>query len=133
MPYVDGFKIFISSDSKIGYIKSITDGFGKNVLGSTNLSSDSSWYVSYVLNLQADTLAKSSSYEIRFEEVGQVAFTWGWLARLRNIMFRLKFGTQRQTCKSIVKYAILIIIVNGMKENLFTSSINRIKIPQLVR
>lgn len=91
LPYVDGFKIFISSDSKIGYIKSITDGFGKNVLGSTNLSSDSSWYVSYVLNLQADTLAKSSSYEIRFEEVGQVAFTWGLAGSIAqyNVPFKI--------------------------------------------
>ena len=67
-PVEDGFRVKVATDSKIGGIKSITDGNGKNVMVPTNISSDTSWYVSASLFPQADTASKSASYSIRFSD-----------------------------------------------------------------
>ena len=76
-PVKDGFRVKISTDDKIGGIKAITDGKGRNVNGPTNISSDTSWYVSASVFAQADTASKSSSYSIRFSDDGSVAYSWG--------------------------------------------------------
>src|SRR3989304_3398462 len=76
-PVEDGFIVKVSTDNKIGGIKSITDGNGKNVNGPLNISSDTSWYVSASLFPQADTASKSTSYSIRFSDDGSVAYSWG--------------------------------------------------------
>ena len=76
-PVIDGFRVKVSSDNKIGGIKSITDGNGKNVEGPTNISSDTSWYISASLFTQADTASKSASYSIRFTEEESIAYSWG--------------------------------------------------------
>ncbi len=76
-PVVDGFRVKVTSDNKIGGIKSITDTYGKNVEGPTNVSSDTSWYISSSLFPQADTASKSTSYSIRFSDDGSVAYSWG--------------------------------------------------------
>ena len=76
-PVEDGFRVKVSTDNRIGGIKSITDANGRNVEGPTNISSDTSWYVSASLFPQADTASKSSSYSIRFSDDGSVAYSWG--------------------------------------------------------
>ncbi len=76
-PVEDGFRVSISTDNIIGGIKSITDGTGRNVSGPTNISSDTSWYVSATLFAQADTASKSASYSIRFDGEQNVAYSWG--------------------------------------------------------
>ncbi|MBM4169833.1 MAG: hypothetical protein FJ215_11880 [Ignavibacteria bacterium] len=77
VPVVDGFKLKVATDPRIGGLKSITDQTGKNVLGIANLSSDKSWYVSYTENASADTASRTASYAIRFTGTPTIAYTWG--------------------------------------------------------
>jgi len=77
LPVIDGFKVSINNDDRIGGLKSINDQEGKSVDGVNNVSSDSSWYVTAALFSQADTLAKTSTYEIRFDGSNTVAYSWG--------------------------------------------------------
>jgi hypothetical protein len=77
LPVVDGFRVRVDNDYFVGGVKSITDQSGRNVLGSNNLSADSSWYSTFTANASADTAAKASSYEIRFTSRGSIAYTWG--------------------------------------------------------
>lgn len=78
LPIVDGFRIQVSTDLVVGGVKSVTDQNGKSVLGASNPSSDSSWYVSVSIFPSGDTTSKSTSYEIRFSQTEQaVAYSWG--------------------------------------------------------
>lgn len=77
LPIVDGFQLSVATDSKIGGLKSILDGDGNNIDGSTHLSQDSSWYVTANPFASGDIEAKSNSYQIVFSEETSVAYSWG--------------------------------------------------------
>ena len=74
---VDGFRVSVTTADRIGGVASVQDGSGRTVSGSANLSADSSWYVTYTENAQADTAARSYDYEIRFSTTTTVAYSWG--------------------------------------------------------
>ena len=104
-PVEDGFRVKISTDTKIGGLKSITDGNGRNVEGSTNISSDTSWYVSASLFPQADTVSKSSSYSIRFSDDGSIAYSWGLTGSVAkyNVPFSIwNTNTNNKVCFEIL-------------------------------
>ena len=103
-PVADGFRVKISSDDKIGGIKSITDGNGKNVLGPTNISSDTSWYVSASLYPLADTASRSTSYSIRFSDEESIAYSWGLTGSVAkyNVPFSIwNINTNNKVCFEI--------------------------------
>ena len=77
LPIVDGFLLSVATDTKIGGLKSILDGDGNNVEGSSHLSLDSSWYVSATAFANGDLEAKSISYQIVFSEETSIAYSWG--------------------------------------------------------
>jgi hypothetical protein len=104
LPVIDGFTVRIDNDNQIGGIKTITDKNGKDVLGVANISSDSSWYVSYTANASADTATKSSLYEIRFTSRGSIAYTWGIAGSVAqyNVPFEVWNVTDnQQVCSEI--------------------------------
>lgn len=72
----DGFSINISTDTKLGGIKSITDESGESVEGINNVK-DSSWYITGSLFSQADTLARTTSYSVEFSNDNSLAYSWG--------------------------------------------------------
>lgn len=76
-PVVDGFQIAVGSEQKIGGIKSVTDGYGVDVFGEGAQDSSHSWIVS-ISEFPLSTLeSRSHDYEIRFNETGAVAYSWG--------------------------------------------------------
>jgi hypothetical protein len=104
LPVVDGFKVSISTDSRIGGVRSITEGTDRDVLGSANLSSDSSWYVGFTANAFADTATKSSSYSISFTSQGSIAYSWGVAGSVAqyNVPFEVRnTTTNQQICSEI--------------------------------
>jgi len=74
-PVIEGFQISVLSDQKIGGIASVTDGFGKNVLGVPD--SSKSWQVSISNFPLAIAENLSRDFEIRFVENGSIAYSWG--------------------------------------------------------
>ncbi len=104
LPVVDGFRIRVDNDNFVGGVKSITDQNGRNVLGSSNLSADSTWYAAFTANASADTAAKASSYEIRFTSKGSVAYTWGLAGSVakHSVPFEVwNITTGAQVCSEI--------------------------------
>jgi hypothetical protein len=76
-PVIEGFQVGVQSEQKIGGIRSVTDGYGKNVLGGNNADSSGSWFVSISPFPNSSLESRSHDYEIRFTENGSVAYSWG--------------------------------------------------------
>jgi hypothetical protein len=94
----------VDNDNSVGGIKSITDQNGRNVIGISNLSSDSTWYATFTANASADTATKASSYEIRFTAKGSIAYSWGLAGSVakHNVPFELwNTTTGTQVCSEI--------------------------------
>lgn len=77
MPVIDGFRVQVNGDTKTGDVKSITDEYGRNVLGVGNSDTTDSWYVTYTPMPGASIEAQASDYEIRFTSNGSIACSWG--------------------------------------------------------
>jgi hypothetical protein len=76
-PVIDGFQISVLSEKKIGGIKSVTDGFGFDVLGQGKSDSTGSWFVSISPFPSSSLESRVHDYEIRFTEQGATAYSWG--------------------------------------------------------
>ncbi len=74
---VDGFVMSLSTDTKIGGLKSILDNENKSVDGINNISSDSSWYVSASVFPNGDEDSRKTSYTIVFTDESTIAYSWG--------------------------------------------------------
>ncbi len=74
---VDGFMVTVQSTQRIGGVESVTDGLGKDVLGSRKADSSGSWYVETTDRTNADLTSRSHDYEIRFVNQGAIAYSWG--------------------------------------------------------
>ena len=74
MNVTEGFQIRIDGDGQTGNVKLVTDQYGNNVYGSTNVNPDGKWYVKDVSkNAAADTLSIGTHYEFRFTSSGSFA------------------------------------------------------------
>jgi hypothetical protein len=76
-PVVDGFQISVESEQKIGGIKTVTDGYGKDVLGESAQDSSGSWKVRITEYASSDPEVRTRDYEIRFTETGAIAYSFG--------------------------------------------------------
>lgn len=76
-PVIDGFQVAVESEQKIGGIKKVTDGYGKNVLGGANIDSSGSWFVSISPYPSSSFENRTRDYEIRFTNEGAIAYSWG--------------------------------------------------------
>ncbi|MCB0276208.1 MAG: hypothetical protein KDI06_15425 [Calditrichaeota bacterium] len=76
-PVIDGFQVSVASEGRLGGVKSVSDGFGKNVLGGSNIDSSGSWFVNVSPYETSDLLNRSKDFEIRFGGSGSLAFSWG--------------------------------------------------------
>jgi hypothetical protein len=76
-PVIDGFQVAVESEQKIGGIKSVTDGYGKNVQGGANIDSSGSWFVSVSPYPSSSFENRIRDYEIRFTDEGAIAYSWG--------------------------------------------------------
>lgn len=76
-PVIDGFQVAVESEQKIGGIKSVTDGYGKNVQGGANIDSSGSWFVSVSPYPSSSFENRTRDYEIRFTDDGAIAYSWG--------------------------------------------------------
>ncbi|MBN2010846.1 hypothetical protein JW960_15975 [candidate division KSB1 bacterium] len=72
-----GISLSISSEQKIGGVKSIVDGFGINVNGAGRMDSTKSWYVSASEIPSSSIEVRSNDYEIRFTASGSIAYSRG--------------------------------------------------------
>ena len=126
-PVVDGFRVKITSDTKIGGIKSITDGNGRNVFGPTNISSDTSWYISATLFAQADTASKSASFSIRFSDDESIAYSWGLVGSVAK--FSVPFSIWNTNTNSKVCFEVLDANNNSQWDEGETIFITRVPYP----
>ncbi|MBN1408365.1 MAG: hypothetical protein JW956_11280 [Calditrichaceae bacterium] len=82
---IDGFMVTVDSERKLGGLKSISDGFGFNVMGSSNPDSSKSWYVEVTDRFQAALENRVHDYEIRFVNNGSLAYGWGLPASSQTV------------------------------------------------
>ncbi|MBN2365060.1 MAG: hypothetical protein EH225_03030 [Calditrichaeota bacterium] len=76
-PIAEGFQMSVSSEQKIGGVKSITDGYGKDVYGEGKSDSSGSWFVSLSVFPSGAPEYRIRDYEFRFTEEGAIAYSWG--------------------------------------------------------
>ncbi len=107
-PVTEGFQISILSEKKIGGIKTITDGFGKDVNGKPD--SSQSWLVSVNAydNSTASLENRIRDYQIRFTDEGAMAYSWGAPASSKAA-FQVDFqvwdvtpGSEEQLCFQVL-------------------------------
>jgi hypothetical protein len=123
----DGFRASVYTQDRIGGITEITDQDGSNVVGSANLSADSSWYVAYTENAQADTQARSYDYEIRFSSTTTVAYSWGVAGSTAK--YSVPFSVWNTTTQTPVAFEIRDLNVNNQWEEGEAIYITRVPYP----
>ena len=89
--------VTVDSERKLGGLKSISDGFGFNVMGSSNPDSSKSWYVEVTDRFQAALENRVHDYEIRFVNNGSLAYGWGLPASSQTV-FQAPFEVWDITC-----------------------------------
>ncbi len=124
---VDGFRVSVSTQNRIGGIESVTDGNGRNVKDATNISADSSWYVTYTENAQADTQARSFDYEIRFSTTTTVAYSWGIAGSTAK--YTVPFSVWNTTINAPVAFEIRDLNTNNQWDEGETIYITRVPYP----
>jgi hypothetical protein len=110
----DGFRVSVFTQDRIGGITNVTDENGNTVSGSANLSADSSWYVTYTENAQADTQARSYDYEIRFSTTLTVAYSWGVAGSTAK--YTVPFSIWNVTTQTPVAFEIRDLNLNNQWE-----------------
>jgi hypothetical protein len=117
----------VFTQDRIGGITEITDQDGSNIVGSANLSADSSWYVAYTENAQADTQARSYDYEIRFSSTTTVAYSWGVAGSTAK--YSVPFSVWNTTTQTPVAFEIRDLNVNNQWEEGEAIYITRVPYP----
>ncbi len=123
----DGFRVSVNTQDRIGGITGITDQDGNIVVGSSNLSRDSSWYVTYAENAQADTLARSFDYEIRFATTTSIAYSWGVAGSVAK--YNVPFSVWNTTTNTPVAFEIRDLNNNNQWEEGEAVYITRVPYP----
>ncbi len=76
-PVIDGFQVSVASEQKLGGVKAVTDGYGRNVQGQANIDSSGSWFVGINPYNTSDPVTRTYDYEVRFVEDGDWGYSWG--------------------------------------------------------